>query len=146
MNRTITNKSDLYKPINEGDKVIFNIGFEQFIYSVNTNCLTCVDDFNDIIFDRLGMDTIEKYAFASKQYGYNVNIGNWPASHDYDFEGLTNLVRALYGQIENKKKSPFKPLFSETDDISNEPNKIRVPKTKIKYIKSDKDSKLKHIK
>jgi hypothetical protein len=146
MDRIITNKYDLYKPISEGDQVIFNIGNEQFIYMVNTNCLTCVDDFNDIIFEKLGMDTIEKYAFASKQYGYNVNIGNWPASHDYDYEGLTNLVRALYEQIDSKKKSPFKPIFSETDDIYKEPNKIRVPKTKIKYIKGDANSKLKPIK
>jgi hypothetical protein len=146
MDRIITNKYDLYKPISEGDQVIFKIGNEQFIYEVHSNCLTCVDEFNDIIFEKLGMDTIEKYAFASKQYGYNVNIGNWPASHDYDYEGLTNLVRALYELIENKKKSPFKPLFSEIDDISNEPAKVKVPKIKIKYIKGDINSKLKPIK
>lgn len=146
MNRIITNKYDLYKPISEGDKVIFDIYNEQFIYDVHPNCLTCVDDFNDIIFEKLGMDTIKKYAFASKQYGYSVDLGVWPVSHDYDYEGLTNLVRALYEQIENKKKSPFKPLFSETEDISNEPDKIRVPKIKIKYIKGDANSKLKPIK
>jgi hypothetical protein len=146
MSRTITNKYDLYKPISEEDKVIFNIGNEQFIYLVHSNCLTGGDYCNDIIFERLGMNTAEKYAFASEQYGYSVNMGVWPASHDYDYEGLTNLVRALYDLIENKKKSPFKPLFSETDDISNEPNKIRVPKIKIKYIKGDTNSKLKFIK
>ena len=149
MNRTITNKDDLYKPIKEGDCVIFNIGDEQFIYKVNTNCLIYESCPNDIIFKKLGMNDTEKYLFASQHYGYISNIGGWPSSHDYHYEGLTNLVKALYEQIEKKKekkKSPFKPLFSKTDDISNEPNKIRVPKIKIKYIKKDKDSKLKQIK
>lgn len=146
MSRTITNKYDLYKPINEGDKVIFNIGEEQFIYDVRPNCLTCDQYFNNIIFERLGMNTAEKYAFASEQYGYSVDLGVWPASHDYDYEGLTNLVWSLYDLIEKKKKSPFKPLFSKTDDIYNEPAKVNVPKIKIKYIKGDTNSKLKRIK
>lgn len=148
MSRTITNKYDLYKPLSEGDQVIFDIGDEQFIYDVQATCLICNRHFNNIIFERLGMNTAEKYAFASKQYGYIVNLGVWPASHDYDYEGLTRLVKALYELIDNKKtkKSPFKPLFSETGDISNEPDKIRVPKIKIKYIKGDTNSKLKFIK
>lgn len=145
MNRTITNKYDLYKPIREGDKVIFNIGEEQFIYYVHPSCLICDQYFNNIIFEILGMNTAEKYAFASEQYGYSVDLGVWPVSHDYDYEGLTNLVKALYELIDNKKTKKS-PLFSETDDISNEPAKVKAPRIKIKYIKGDTNSKLKHIK
>ena len=145
MSRTITNKYDLYKPLSDEDQVIFDIGDEQFIYNVHPSCLTCDKHSYDIIFKRLGMNTAEKYAFASEQYGYSVDLGIWPASHDYDYEGLTNLVKALYELIDNRKtkKSPFKP---ETDDISNEPAKVKAPRIKIKYIKGDTNSKLKHIK
>lgn len=149
MNRTITNKYDLYKPISEGDKVIFDIYNEQFRYDVHPNCLICDQHFNNIIFEKLGMNTAEKYAFASEQYGYSVDLGVWPASHDYDYEGLTNLVRALYELIENKKKSPFKPLENTKIDQPYDSlveSKVIMPKTKIKYIKSNINSKLKRIK
>jgi hypothetical protein len=147
----ITNIKDLEKyTLKLYDHVEFRIDGEVLGYEVNNDHLMGIGIPNNKIFEMLGISPLgRRCEFASSIYGYLTNGGSWPASKEGDYMSLTRLVKALYEQIENKKKSPFKPLEITKIDQPQDPqaeSKITIPKTKIKYIKGEVNSKLKLIK
>ena len=91
------------KTLEWGDRVkfTFNDGIE-LTYEVSHTFLNNVDRCdNSLVFRKLGMTTNkEKYAFASKIYGYETDTGMWPETEEDDFEALTKLVIALYELID----------------------------------------------
>lgn len=147
----ITNIKDLEKyTLGLWDRVDFSIDGEVLHYEVNNNHLNGSRISNNAIFDKLGISPFDKRIdYASSIYGYRSGGGAWPESKEGDYVGLTRLVKALYELIENKKKSPFKPLENTKIDKPQNPqveSKVTIPKIKIKYIKSNINSKLKRIK
>lgn len=132
------------------DHVEFSIDGEVLRYEVACDHLAGIRISNNAIFEKLGITPLgRRCEYASSIYGYFTNAGSWPASKEGDYMGLTKLVKALYELIEKTKKSPFKPLEITKIDQPQEPqveSKVTIPKMKIKYIKRDKESKLKLIK
>lgn len=147
----ITNIKDLEKyTLRLYDHVEFRIDGEVLGYEVNNDHLMGIGIPNNKIFEMLGISPIgRRCEYASAIYGYLTNGGSWPASKEGDYVGLTKLVKALYELIEKTRKSPFKPLETtkvEQPQDSPVESKITIPKTKIKYIKGEVNSKLKLIK
>lgn len=147
----ITNIKDLEKyTLRLWDRVDFSIDGEVLHYEVKNNHLSGFGISNNEIFEKLGISSFDKRMdYASSIYGYSSVAGSWPESKEGDYVGLTRLVKALYELIEKKKKSPFKPLENTKIDQPHDPpveSKVIIPKTKIKYIKSNINSKLKRIK
>lgn len=111
---TIYGLKDLdHYTLREGDIVVFKFNNKQgeFVdlkYVVACNFLRAVQDIydtspsvmygNDAIFIELGLDS---YNFCSKCYGYDPMDGIWPRYKDYDFEAVTNVVKALYTLIDS---------------------------------------------
>lgn len=147
----ITNIKDLEKyTLRLYDHVEFSIDGEVLGYEVSGDHLMGIGIPNNKIFEKLGISPVgRRCEFASSIYGYLTNAGSWPASKEGDYAGLTKLVKALYELIEKTRKSPFKPLGTTKIDQPQETpveSKVTIPKIKIKYIKRDKESKLKLIK
>lgn len=132
------------------DHVEFSIDGEVLGYEVNNDHLMGIGIPNNKIFEELGISPVgRRCEFASEIYGYRTNGGSWPASKEGDYMSLTRLVKALYLLIMKREKSPFKPLEITKIDQLQDPqaeSKITIPKTKIKYIKGEVNSKLKLIK
>ena len=146
----ITNIKDLEKyTLRLWDRVDFSIDGEVLHYEVNNNYLNGSRISNNAIFDKLGISPFDKRIdYASSIYGYRSGGGAWPESKEGDYVGLTRLVKALYELI-RKKEQWAEPLGTTKIDQPQDPpveSKVIMPKTKIKYIKSNINSKLKRIK
>lgn len=146
----ITNIKDLEKyTLKLYDKVDFPIDGEVLRYEVRNDHLCGIGTHNNEIFKKLGFSTISEHRiYVSSIYGYDSMGGSWPSSKEGDYVGLTRLVKALYELIK-KKEQWFNPLKNTKIDQPHDPqveSKVKVPKTKIKYIKSNINSKLKRIK
>lgn len=131
------------------DHVEFRIDGEVLGYEVNNDHLMGIGIPNNKIFEMLGITPIgRRCEFASSIYGYLTNGGSWPASKEGDYMSLTRLVKALYELI-RKKEQWAEPLGTTKIDQSQDPpveSKVTIPKTKIKYIKGEVNSKLKLVK
>ena len=131
------------------DHVEFRIDGEVLGYEVNNDHLMGIGIPNNKIFEMLGITPIgRRCEYASSIYGYRTNGGSWPASKEGDYMSLTRLVKALYLLI-RKKEQCAEPLGTTKIDQPQDPpveSKITIPKTKIKYIKGEVNSKLKLIK
>lgn len=131
------------------DHVEFRIDGEVLGYEVNNDHLMGIGIPNNKIFEMLGITPIgRRCEYASSIYGYLTNGGSWPASKEGDYMSLTRLVKALYLLI-RKKEQCAEPLGITKIDQPQDPpveSKITIPKTKIKYIKGEVNSKLKLIK
>jgi hypothetical protein len=131
------------------DRVEFPIDGKVLKYEVRNDHLSGVGMHNNEIFKKLGFLTIsEQRDYASSIYGYDSIGGSWPSSKEGDYVGLTRLVKALYELI-RKKEQRDKPLENTKIDKPQNPqveSKVTIPKIKIKYIKSNINSKLKRIK
>ena len=131
------------------DHVEFRIDGEVLGYEVNNDHLMGIGIPNNKIFEMLGITPIgRRCEYASSIYGYLTNGGSWPASKEGDYMSLTRLVKALYLLI-RKKEQCAEPLGTTKIDQPHDPpveSKITIPKTKIKYIKGEVNSKLKLIK
>lgn len=131
------------------DHVEFRIDGEVLGYEVNNDHLMGIGIPNNKIFEMLGITPIDRRCeYASSIYGYFINGGSWPASKEGDYMSLTRLVKALYELI-RKKEQWVEPLGITKIDQPQDPpveSKITIPKTKIKYIKGEVNSKLKLIK
>ena len=81
--------------LEEGDEVVFQTRDHRVIrYLVAYNCLVNRSGGeNAEIFNVLGLD---KYAEATAAYGYCSFHGDWPVSHQRDYEALNRLVLRLY--------------------------------------------------
>lgn len=146
----ITNIKDLEKyTLKLYDHVEFSIDGEVLGYEVSGDHLMGIGIPNNKIFEKLGITTVgRRCEYASAIYGYLTNAGSWPASKEGDYVGLTRLVKALYLLI-MKREQCTEPLeitkIYQPQDPQAE-SKITIPKTKIKYIKREVNSKLKLIK
>lgn len=131
------------------DHVEFRIDDEVLCYEVNNNHLNESRMPNNTIFEKLGISSFDKRVdYASSIYGYRSIGGAWPESKEGDYVGLTRLVKALYELI-RKKEQWAEPLGTTKIDQPQETqaeSKVTIPKTKIKYIKREVNSKLKLIK
>lgn len=131
------------------DHVEFRIDGEVLGYEVNNDHLMGIGIPNNKIFEMLGITPIgRRCEYASSIYGYLTNGGSWPASKEGDYMSLTRLVKALYELI-RKKEQWVEPLGTTKIDQPQDPpveSKVTIPKTKIKYIKGEVNSKLKPIK
>lgn len=131
------------------DHVEFTIDGEVLGYEVENDHLMGIGIPNNKIFEMLGITPIgRRCEYASSIYGYLTNGGSWPASKEGDYVSLTRLVKALYELI-RKKEQWVEPLGITKIDQPQDPpveSKITIPKTKIKYIKGEVNSKLKLIK
>lgn len=146
----ITNIKDLEKyTLRLWDRVDFSIDGEVLHYEVNNNHLSGFGISNNAIFDKLGISPFDKRIdYASSIYGYRSGGGAWPESKEGDYVGLTRLVKVLYELI-RKKEQWVEPLGITKIDQPHDPqveSKVIIPKTKIKYIKNNINSKLKRIK
>ena len=152
----ITNIKDLERyTLYQYDHVEFNIDGKTMVYEVMSDHLMGIGISNNKIFEELGFSSIgQKQAYVSSIYGYQAVGGSWPTCKDGDYVGLTKLVKALYELVDKKaayeraKQSPFTPLEITKTDQPQDPveSKVRIPKIKIKHIKSEINSKLKLIK
>lgn len=131
------------------DHVVFFIDGDELEYEVVGDHLMGLKIPNNKIFDKLGFLSFdERHNYASSIYGYCSDTGSWPSSKEGDYVGLTRLVKALYELI-RKKEQWAEPLGTTKIDQPQDPqveSKVAIPKIKIKYIKRDKESKLKLIK
>lgn len=146
----ITNIKDLEKyTLRIYDRVEFPIDGKVLKYEVRNDHLSGVGVHNNEIFKKLGFLTIsEQRDYASAIYGYHSMGGSWPSSKEGDYVGLTRLVKVFYELI-RKKEQWVEPLgITKIDQPLDPPaeSKVKIPKTKIKYIKSNINSKLKRIK
>lgn len=147
----ITSIKDLEKyTLNYDDHVVFFIDNDVLEYEVVGDHLMGIKIPNNKIFDKLGFLSFdERHNYASSIYGYCSDTGSWPSSREGDYVGLTKLVKSLYELIDKKKKRLFDPSENTKIDPSQDSyvgSKVITPKIKIKYIKSDINSKLKLIK
>jgi hypothetical protein len=131
------------------DQVEFSIDGEVLRYEVWNDYLMGIGIHNNEIFKKLGfLTSSEQRKYARSIYGYDSIGGSWPSSKEGDYVGLTRLVKALYELI-RKKEQWDKPLENTKIDKPQNPqveSKVTIPKIKIKYIKSNINSKLKRIK
>lgn len=111
------------KVLKEGD-IVYLLGDR---HRVDTNFLFNYDGVNGRIFQRLSLDPI---AFATIFYGYpakDMGSNYWPECQLRDYEALTRLVLALFGEIDRQGKTPestdklVDELNADLDDLLDNP-------------------------
>jgi hypothetical protein len=106
--------------LKEGDKVIFNVDGQTLIYVVQVDHLSRAFNFNDAIFEFLGLD---KDTFCTKHYGYDADQGDWPVFHDRDYDAATRVVEALAEKVAESggttllNGKPFEKKMFEVKDF-----------------------------
>lgn len=94
------------KEIQQGDRIKFKVGDQEYEYTVSDCFLNYPRGDNDAVFDALGLDKTDKIDLASEQYGYDADNGDWPEYKSTDFAAATRLVKALHDlcNIHNTKE------------------------------------------
>jgi len=79
------------------DKITFTVGHRIFNYEVWDTHVTCTDGYpNYTIFNKLGLNDLQRRDLATHYYGYVPSGGDWPNFKEKDYRAATELVKALY--------------------------------------------------
>ena len=106
-NIIVMEESQSKKELEKGDEIIFHGPKGDVKYTVSANrCVNPSKFDNSKIFTDLGMSESEKYALASKCYGYITSSGDWPSCKDNDCAALTRLVDELHRLCADRKAEP----------------------------------------
>ena len=87
------------KSLEYGDILHFKVKGEVLEYTTMSNWLSCINDFNDIIFYKLNIKN--KHKFCSKSYGYKAVDDNFPECHQTDYEALNRVALELFKLCDN---------------------------------------------
>ena len=96
------------KELKYGDVVTFTVGDFVLNYQVRDDHMNYVDqDYNYIVFEKLGLSEAQKRNLATAYYSYAPTGGDWPYYHRHDYKAATELVKAVY-DLCNKYNSQHK--------------------------------------
>jgi signal peptidase I len=91
-----------------GDIVTFTVGDFVLNYQVRDDHMNYVDqDYNYIVFEKLGLSEAQKKDLATHYYGYTPTGGDWPYYRRHDYAAATELVKAVH-DLCNKYNSQHK--------------------------------------
>jgi hypothetical protein len=101
------------------DKVVFEVNGKVYSYRVESECLQIISPSrftNDAIFKEIGLKTEDEvYDFCVNAYGYCPYPGFWPEYKYDDYDAATQVVIAIYKEIERLE---FDGLVSTAKDGS----------------------------
>lgn len=83
------------------DRVIFTLSGKTRCYRVDFTYLQGINCWNARILDDIGLTTDgSRSDFCFLYYGYSTPGGAWPEYHDKDYKAATQVVMAIYREIE----------------------------------------------
>lgn len=107
------------KHLQDGDRIIFEVGGKKSEYSVGSRIAWLPNDRGKDVFEALEITPVEKKSLAKRCFGYtSPDTTYWPSAKLQDYAAHCRLVNALYDLIEEREG---KKTESNPDTGDNEP-------------------------